>query len=974
MKTISRLGAMFGRFIIGFGMMLMIPVMAFGAPPVNDNFINAIEITGTSGQIIGTNVDATTEADEPGESPYNDSSVWWTWTAPINGYYTFDTDGSDYSWTKLDVYTGSAVQELTRVALNYGGRETFYAQSGTRYFIAVSAEETGNIILNWRTAHPPVNDNFINAIEITGTSGSVTGTGIDATHETEELQWAFGKSVWWKWIAPATGTCIFDNMGSDPDDPDAILYIYTGSDIQHLNLIRYYKGSWEGALEAQAGTQYFIAVDGHGKGSVKLNWKMKIPPVNDNFADAIILTGSQGKVTGTNIYSTCEATESDCYGSIWWVWTAPTSGEYVFDDSESDFITMLTIYTGSALSNLKTVTTTDNAFSTEAGVKYYISVRKSGAGNMVLSWRIKNPPANDNFSDAIEVTGASGQTTGTNVDATSEESEPGHYKSVWWKWTAPASGYYTFDTDGSDFQTMLDVYTGSKIQDLKKVATNYGGREIFYAQSGTRYSITVSGWQTGNITLNWRPAHPPANDNFADATVLTGSQGKVTGTNTDATCEAAESDCYRSVWWTWTAPATMTYVFDLSESDFTAILTVYTGSALSNLKTVATTDSSFAAEAGIKYYISVKGSEVGNIVLNWRIKISPANDNFADATVLTGSHGKVTGTNTDATCEAAESDCYKSVWWRWTAPTSGNYVFNISESAFATLLKVYTGSAFSNLKTVATAYNDKLSFSAEAGATYHISTDRFGAGDIVLNWECKFGISSVYPSNGVIGKSLPVTISGTGFDANTRISMYPDFENTKAIIGSVNTPDRANDVAVSGSLAYVADDSGLQVIDVSNPKNPKIISSVEMPSSASGLTLSGSLVYVADMEGGLQIVDVSNPKNSRIIGSVDTPGAAAGVAVSGSLAYITDWTFEYTENNEHINNLQIIDISKPEKPEIIGSLEMRGLGSGIAVSGATAYVASGSTAEPDYYGLHLIDVSNPRNPKLISSADMREGR
>jgi len=239
MKTIKILAAIFGRCIIGFGMMIMIPAMAFSAPPVNDNFINAIEITGASGQITGTNVDATSEADEPdNHDGYSHScSVWWKWTAPATGYYTFDTDGSDFL-AMLDVYTGSTIQDLTKMAAIYGG-ETFYTQSGTRYFIAVSAEETGNITLNWRTAQPPANDNFINAIQITGISGSIIGTGIDATNEPEELQWGFGKSVWWKWTAPTTGICSFDNIGSDPDDPDAILVVYTGSDIQHLIPIRF---------------------------------------------------------------------------------------------------------------------------------------------------------------------------------------------------------------------------------------------------------------------------------------------------------------------------------------------------------------------------------------------------------------------------------------------------------------------------------------------------------------------------------------------------------------------------------------------------------------------------------------------------------------------------------------------------------------------------------------------------------------
>ena len=80
------------------------------------------------------------------------------------------------------------------------------------------------------------------------------------------------------------------------------------------------------------------------------------------------------------------------------------------------------------------------------------------------------------------LSGLPASATGTNVDATTESGEPepeentpgGH--SVWWSWTAPADGDVTVDTCGSDFDTMLAVYTGSSVEALTPVATN--GNEI----------------------------------------------------------------------------------------------------------------------------------------------------------------------------------------------------------------------------------------------------------------------------------------------------------------------------------------------------------------------------------------------------------------------------------------------------------------------------------------------------------------
>ena len=82
-------------------------------------------------------------------------------------------------------------------------------------------------------------------------------------------------------------------------------------------------------------------------------------------------------------------------------------------------------------------------------------------------------------------------------------------------------------------------------------------------------------------------------------------------------------------------------------------------------------------------------------------------------------------------------------------------------------------------------------------------------------------IDSVYPTLGKVGQGLAVTISGEGFDQNSRVSMLLNTGNSGAIIGSIHTWGFAHDVVVSGTTAYVADLlSGLQVIDISDPVSP----------------------------------------------------------------------------------------------------------------------------------------------------------
>ncbi len=61
-------------------------------------------------------------------------------------------------------------------------------------------------------------------------------------------------------------------------------------------------------------------------------------------------------------------------------------------------------------------------------------------------------------------------------------------------------------------------------------------------------------------------------------------------------------------------------------------------------------------------------------------------------------------------------------------------------------------------------------------------------------------------------------------------------------------------MSVVGSLAYVADGSSLQIIDVRNPANPTWRGAYDTPGFAYGVTVVGRLIYVADGEGGLLIL------------------------------------------------------------------------------------------------------------------------
>jgi hypothetical protein len=373
----------------------------------------------------------------------------------------------------------------------------------------------------------------------------------------------------------------------------------------------------------------------------------------------------------------------------------------------------------------------------------------TGSASVSLSQQV-NPstttPVNDNFANATVISGTSITVTGSNKGATKETGEPNHGgnvggHSVWWSWTAPSSGSVTITTKGSSFDTLLGVYTGSSVTTLTSIAQNdddpAGGtttsKVTFNAIAGTVYQIAVDGYggATGTITLNVSLA--AANTPLAP-TGLTASNG----TFGDGVHLAWTASAGASAYEVWRA-------------------TTNSSSSATKVSTTDVTTTSFidtTATAGQTYYYFVKAKNTAGTsgfsasASGYRATAGPINDNFANRIALSGTSVTVTGSNSNATKEAGEPNHGgnaggRSVWYTWTAPSSGTVTIDTHSSNFDTLLGVYTGNSVSSLTTIAENDDDpsggtttsRVTFAVTAGTVYQIAVDGYGgaAGSITLN-------------------------------------------------------------------------------------------------------------------------------------------------------------------------------------------------------------------------------------------------
>lgn len=257
-------------------------------------------------------------------------------------------------------------------------------------------------------------------------------------------------------------------------------------------------------------------------------------PANDHFTNSITVAVTPFTQSVFNNCATKQSGEPNHAGnsgghSVWFNWTPAESHTAVITTRSSNFDTTLAVYTGTAVNALSLVAANDDivagvnrqsqvAFAAMAGTTYRIVIDgfNNAVGNAALNI---NPAANDDFTNAFVLSGLLGSTHGHTTGASKESGEPAHAfdvggYSVWYAWTAPASGPVDFNTRGSTFDTTLAVYSNHVLTNLTLIAANdddlQGGgllssRLSFIAVAGVTYRIAVDGFGGvwGEFQLNW---------------------------------------------------------------------------------------------------------------------------------------------------------------------------------------------------------------------------------------------------------------------------------------------------------------------------------------------------------------------------------------------------------------------------------------------------------------------------------------
>ena len=827
----------------------------FTPEPRNDRFVNRTPVHGTLIALTNSLNLATLEPDSPADYGGSLPTLWWTWTAPLSGYVTINCQSDQFT----EVFTGSTLANLIPVVS--GQSVSFEATAGTTYAIAASgygeSVELNLILSTLRVVNPKNGANFIKGHDIAMMAEATANDGL-----LRQVQF-FADDV------------LIGTVNRSP-----------------------YTTVWR---NAPAGIHALTAVGTDGNGHVRSSPPVNItvislPPPNDNFSNRTVINGTWVSLTNSDVAGTSEPGEPDMLGagwgnSIWWSWTAPVAG-WVTISTPTPF-TAIGVYTGSTVSNLTQATANYGTVAFEASPGTTYNIAAVGVGNDVVlqlslsNLRIVSPtngatfatgsnipmlvdladteqpirqveyfhngfslgivtnppysltwtnvprgtnslmavatdaaghprssppvtvqirPPNDNFTNATILVGENVGAVGSTADATVEPGEPrpvglsGEGSTVWYSWTAPTTGYYSIAVNAVVYwEYMLEIYTGTELANLTHVPrSGTFGAANFMASAGVTYYMAID--SVNDFTLDLGPV--PANDDFANAFVLTGTNVFTTEDNTMATAEPGEPDVTywvpdtHSVWYTWTAPTRGFVTVGAISTNFTPVVHVFTGTsiaALTPLGTNSTAGISFIATAGTSYQIAVDGSG-GFFTLNLSLISPPGNDAFESRFLLSGLNPAVQGTTFLASFQPGEPGFYpwivdRSVWYSWIAPADGTVRLHCTNKPIA----VYTGNSVSNLTVVAppnpTNFVD-LVFTATTGTEYEIAV----AG---ANWlPDDFTLSLVMPKAQIAcptyGTAFPLAagfeIVARTIDIDGAVVSVGFFDGTNLLATATNAP------------------------------------------------------------------------------------------------------------------------------------------------------------------------------------------
>jgi len=589
--------------------------------------------------------------------------VWYSFTPCGSGTVTIDTFGSSYD-TVLSMFTGTcAAGSQVACSDNAIGTQarllSVPVTAGTTYLIKVADYNAtaggGTLDFNFAyTPTPPAHDACgaavvipENATAFNPTPFCTVGATVTAGDPAESCGFTTNSNPVYYSFTPCTdGHITVDTNGSGYD---TVLSLFhgtcaapveiacdddsgTGLDSQLVN------------VPVTGGLTYLIKVADFGNpdgGTLDFNFSYvpSFVPPDDTCATGTVIPGTTQSLTpdsyctmGANAtvlepQESCEVGGVGVSNTVWYSFRACGNGTLSLDTNGSGYDTVLALFSGTCGSAVQVACDDDSGTGSNSqlvnvpvtgGTQYFIKISDYGGPNGgTLIWHFTYNaavPANDNCAAATLLPAGSFQDTYCTITSSLQASEPieacgvaPRDHSVWYRFVPAASGPITADTFGSDFDTVLSLFSGSCASPVAMLCNDdTEGRQSLLAgvplTAGTSYLIKVDSSGTdvgGRLDFNFLSGEVPAG--------IIAARSLRVDKSTGSGSLAAGSDLKL----TWGASCKTT---DNDFAIYEGTIGNYSSHAARFCTTAGATSKTFTPSVGSKYYlvVPVNGSFEGS--------------------------------------------------------------------------------------------------------------------------------------------------------------------------------------------------------------------------------------------------------------------------------------------------------------------------------------------------------------------------
>lgn len=482
---------------------------------------------------------------------------------------------------------------------------------------------------------------------------------------------ALAKDLWFTYTAAFTGVASFDTC--DIADFDTRIAGYSGA-CGSLTLITCNDDA-SGctgftsriSFLAQGGSSYVIRVAGYqGEfGTFSIN-VANVPP--DECATAIAIgNGPNGPFNSATATDSLPA--SACApllgADLWFTYVANCTGAATADLCLSDFDTIVEAYAGTCAALVPLDCNDDNcglrsslSFPVVNGVTYYLRVGGylGDTGDIHIDMSCSGIPANDECATATTIAlGPNGPYTNALSTTTTPQACGFGSNDVWFRFAAPCEAEFQFETCGSSFDTVIELFSGS-CASLTSIDCNdddcglQSSLSAYLLEDQVVY-LLVGGFSgaTGSVTITVTGGIGYANDECSTATpIVLGDNGPFTTVGSSPSSPAmicGTNLC--DAWHSFTAPCDGDWVFETCGSLYDTVLSVYSGDC-NNLTLLGCNDDDCGLQSriytvgliqGQTYYVRVGGFNGATGVYNVRATLTGGMGSFT--TITTGCDGVV---------------------------------------------------------------------------------------------------------------------------------------------------------------------------------------------------------------------------------------------------------------------------------------------------------------------------------------------